>query len=142
MLRTSRYDRRRADRFQVSRPVHYLALDSREEGIGQAIDMSSSGVLFSSRSILVPGERVELSISGWTVKDGETTMALVARGRVVRVEKGRAAARIERFEFRPVPEKGEKQHLESRRGSPSTNHSSLALAMGVGGVKFPREDKA
>jgi hypothetical protein len=96
-------DRRQSDRFPIEREVRYRALNKRggeEAGEGQSLNMSSSGVLFTSEHLLLPGRRMELAISWPAQLDNKTPLKLVARGRVVRFEEGRAALEIQQYEFR------------------------------------------
>ena len=96
-------DRRHSDRFPIQREVRYRVLSKRsgeEAGDGRTINISSSGVLFTSEHILVPGKRMELSISWPAQLDNKCALKLVARGRVVRFEEGRAAIEIQQYEFR------------------------------------------
>jgi len=99
-------DRRHSDRFPIEREVRYRVLSKRtaeESGDGKTINISSSGVLFTSSHVLLPGRRMELSISWPAQLDNKTALKLVARGRVVRFEQGRAALEIEQYEFRTQP---------------------------------------
>jgi hypothetical protein len=96
-------DRRAADRFPIEREVRYKILNKRssaEEGTGKTINISSTGVLFTTDQILVPGKRLELSISWPAQLDNKCQLKLVARGRVARLEQGRAAIEIQQYEFR------------------------------------------
>jgi hypothetical protein len=71
-----------------------------EDGTGKTLNISSSGVLFTTGHMLLPGRRMELSIS-WPVQlNNQCALKLVARGRVVRFERGRAAIEIQQYEFR------------------------------------------
>jgi hypothetical protein len=102
-------DRRGADRFPIEREVRYRSLSKRsggEEGTGKTINISSNGVLFTTDKILVPGKRIELSISWPAQLDNKCQLKLVARGRVVRFEHGRAAVEIQQYEFRTQGSKG------------------------------------
>lgn len=96
-------DRRAADRFPIEREVRYKILNRKsadEVGIGKTINMSSNGVLFSTDQYLLPGKRLELSISWPAQLDAKVSLKLVARGRVVRSEEKRAAIEIHQYEFR------------------------------------------
>lgn len=96
-------ERRHSDRFPIEREVRYRVLSKRsgeEAGDGRTLNISSSGVLFTSAHILLPGRRMELSISWPAQLDHKTALKLVARGRVVRFEHGRAALEIQQYEFR------------------------------------------
>ncbi len=96
-------DRRHSDRFPIEREVRYRVLSKRsgeESGDGKTINISSSGVLFTSEHILLPGRRMELSISWPAQLDNKCPLKLVARGRVVRFDHGRVAIEIQQYEFR------------------------------------------
>jgi hypothetical protein len=96
-------ERRGSDRFPIEREVRYRILNKRntiEEGTGKTINISSNGVLFTTDQILVPGKRLELSISWPAQLDNKCQLKLVARGRVARLEQGRAAIEIQQYEFR------------------------------------------
>ena len=96
-------DRRQSDRFAIERDVRFRVLNKRsgeETGEGKTLNISSSGVSFTSQNMLLPGRRVELSIS-WPVQLNDAVpLKLVARGRVVRFEEGQAAIEIQQYEFR------------------------------------------
>src|SRR5690349_20644858 len=96
-------DRRAADRFPIEREVRYRLLSKRhgqEEGTGKTVNISSTGVLFSTDDSLTPGKRLELFISWPAQLDNKCQLQLVARGRVARLEQGRAAIEIQQYEFR------------------------------------------
>lgn len=71
-----------------------------EAGDGKTLNISSSGVLFTTEQMLLPGRRLELSISWPAQLNNKCALKLVARGRIVRFEKGRAALEIQQYEFR------------------------------------------
>jgi hypothetical protein len=96
-------DRRGSDRFPIEREVRYKVLSKRsadEAGGGKTVNMSSSGVLFTAEHFLIPGKRVEVAISWPAQLNNKTNLKLVARGRVVRCENGKAALEIQQYEFR------------------------------------------
>jgi hypothetical protein len=96
-------DRRHSDRFPIEREIRYRALNKRggeEAGEGQSLNISSSGVLFTSEHLLLPGRRMEVAISWPAQLNNAIALKLVARGRVVRFEQGRAAIEIQQYEFR------------------------------------------
>ncbi len=96
-------ERRAADRFPISREVRYKVLNKRsgsETGDGQTINISSNGVLFTTSHYLLPGRRLELSISWPAQLNEKCQLKLVARGRIVRSEEGLAAMEIQQYEFR------------------------------------------
>jgi hypothetical protein len=104
-LEKEKDDRRSADRFPIEREVRYKVLSRKsstegESGIGQTVNMSSNGVLFTTDRYLLPGRRLEVSISWPAQLNSKVALKLVARGRVVRSEEGRAAIEIHQYEFR------------------------------------------
>src|SRR5690242_13902838 len=87
-------DRRSSDRFPLEREVRYRILNRKtgdEVGAGKTVNMSSNGVLFTTDGFLIPGRRVELSISWPAQLNSKVALKLVARGRIVRAEDGLAA---------------------------------------------------
>ena len=96
-------DRRHSDRFPIEREVRFRILSKRnaeENGDGKTVNISSSGILFTSGQVLLPGRRLELSISWPAQLNNKCALKLVARGRIVRFEEGRAAMEIQQYEFR------------------------------------------
>lgn len=98
-------ERRHSDRFPIERELRYQAINKRgseEAGEGKTINMSSCGVLFTCQHMLIPGRRVELSVSWPAQLNDKCALKLVARGRVVRFEEGRTAIEIQQYEFRTL----------------------------------------
>ena len=96
-------DRRASSRFPIERELRYRLLNKKtweEEGSGRTINMSSGGILFSAPQVLLPGRRVEVSISWPAQLNDRCALRFVARGRVVRFENGAAAIEILQHEFR------------------------------------------
>ena len=96
-------DRRGADRFPIEREVRYKVLNKKnmdEMGAGKTVNMSSNGILFTSEHLLLPGKRLEVAINWPAQLNNKTPLKLVARGRIIRFEDGRAAMEIQQYEFR------------------------------------------
>lgn len=96
-------DRRSSDRFTIERDVRYKVLSKKsgeESGTGRTINMSSAGVLFTTDQMLLPGRRIEVSISWPAQLNSKCALRLVARGRVVRFDDGKAAMEIQQYEFK------------------------------------------
>ena len=101
----SDHNRRRTSRFPIVREIRYRVATREnlfDAGVGNTVNISSNGVLFTTDKPLLPGNRVELAISWPAELNRSTALKLVAKGRVVRVEEGRAAAEIQNFEFRTM----------------------------------------
>src|SRR5258708_28670482 len=89
-------------------------------GIGKTINMSSNGVLFTTDQFLLPGRRLELSISWPAQLNSNVPLKLVARGRGVRCEEGKAAIEIHQYEFRTASQGAtvvQEDEQEGRRGT-------------------------
>jgi PilZ domain len=102
-------DRRSSDRFPIERELRFKIINrkgSEEEGAGVTINMSSNGVLFTTDRLLLPGRRLEVAISWPAQLNSTVALKLVARGRVVRSEEGRAAIEIHQYEFRTQRSQG------------------------------------
>jgi hypothetical protein len=104
-LEKEKDDRRSADRFPIEREVRYKVITRKntpepESGAGVTVNMSSNGVLFTTDRYLLPGRRLEVCISWPAQLNSKIALKLVARGRVVRSEDGRAAIEIHQYEFR------------------------------------------
>lgn len=109
MLRRNDTERRVSERFTIEREMRFKVLSKRhghEQGNGMTINMSSGGVLFDTDQVLLPGKRVEMAISWPAQLDNKTALKLVARGRVVRFDQGRAAVEIQQYEFRTMGNTG------------------------------------
>src|ERR671930_1490391 len=101
-FRSGTPDRRASDRFPIERELKYKVLNKSgmEAGSGTTVNISSTGVLFAAQSPLMPGRRIEVSISWPAQLDGKCNLKLVARGRVVRCKGAQVAIEIEKYEFR------------------------------------------
>lgn len=102
-------DRRGSSRFPIEREVRYKVLNKKsggETGVGKTINMSSTGILFTTEQTLLPGRRVEISVS-WPAQLNDTCpLKLVARGRVVRCAGNATAVEIQHYEFRTQGSQG------------------------------------
>jgi hypothetical protein len=102
-------ERRNSNRFPLERDILFRVLTKRgdpECGIGRTVNMSSSGVLFSSERELTPGKVVEVAIHWPAQLDNTTPLKLVGRGRVVRSDTGQVAIEIQNYEFRILGSQG------------------------------------
>ena len=104
-------ERRRSSRFPIERELRYKTLNQRIEpllGSGKTLNISSSGVLFTSEHEFPVGTRLEVSIS-WPAQLNERCLLnLVARGRITRMGKGHLALQIQQYEFRTQSRPGQR----------------------------------
>jgi len=87
----------------IEQDVNYRILSKKQgetKADGRTVNISSSGVLFTAQEPLLPGRQIELDISWPAQLDNKCNLKLVARGRVVRFDNGRAAVEILQHEFR------------------------------------------
>src|SRR5260370_8946630 len=90
-------------RFPVREDVGYPIVQSRManvSGIGTTLNIGSGGILFTTEEKLPVGRTVELSVNWPARLDGICPLQFVATGRGVRFDGPKAAARIQRFEFK------------------------------------------
>ncbi len=96
-------DRRGTDRFPIESELRYKLMDTKGDkdgGVGRTLNMSSSGVLFTSENQLPVGRRVEVSVDWPAQLNEHCGLKLVAQGRVIRSSTGSAAIRIDKYDFR------------------------------------------
>lgn len=102
-------ERRSSNRFPIEREIRYTVLNRKsanETGEGRTLNMSSSGILFRTDQILPPGRTLELAVNWPAQLNEHCALKLVARGRVVRFERGMAAVEIQHHEFRTAGRQG------------------------------------
>src|SRR5438045_6416917 len=93
-------ERRHHKRLPIEREVRYKVLGTERTGRGKTIDMRSAGVLFTTASGLMEGDKIELVID-WPVQlEGRLRLKMVMFGRVVRAEEKQAAITISRYSLR------------------------------------------
>lgn len=96
-------ERRLSTRFPIAEEIRFRVLDRRgdpQEGAGLTVDMSRSGVLFTTTEALAPGRLLEVSVNWPVALDGTCPLKFVAVGHVVRTSHGLAAVKIEKYQFK------------------------------------------
>jgi len=95
-------ERRSAVRFPIEQVLRYKVLkrNSMETGVGKTLNISSTGVLFSTERSVQVGDRLEVSVNWPAQLDHRCPLKFVTAGRVVRTQAGTAAIAIDRYEFR------------------------------------------
>ena len=99
-------ERRSCQRFAITLQVHYTVVGTRgpmETGSGCTIDLSSSGLSFTSDRPLPIGQKLHLSIDWPALLNGGVQLQLIMSGEVVRANETTAALQIQRHEFRTRP---------------------------------------
>ncbi len=100
---TVRRERRAKRRFVIEQEVRYKLLYGQriaETGTGRTMNISSSGVWFTTESMLTTGMPVEISMNWPVMLNDRCAMKLMIYGCVVRSNEKGAAVAIERYEFR------------------------------------------
>jgi hypothetical protein len=103
MTRNSDRERRLKRRFHIEQEIRYKMLYGQriaETGLGRTADISSSGVWFTTESMLTTGMPIELSMTWPVLLNDSCPMKLMIYGCVVRSNEKGAAVAIERYEFR------------------------------------------
>lgn len=97
-------ERRNGSRFPIEREMRYRVGNkghTTSEGVGRTLNISSSGILFtSSDAALRPGKRIEVSINWPARLDKGCHLRLAARGRISRIVGNEIAVEVEHYEFR------------------------------------------
>jgi hypothetical protein len=96
-------DRRAHIRYPICLDLRYTVQERRKPsatGNGRAVDLSSSGLRFTTDRPLESGKKVELAISWPLALDGGVQLQLVARGEIVWSKENEVAVHIQRHEFR------------------------------------------
>ncbi len=96
------FDRRTAVRFPIEQDVRYKVLTRTriEVGLSKTVNMSSTGVLFTTERPMAVGEKLEVAVNWPALLDHKCALKLVVTGRVVRSVERTAAIAIDRYEFR------------------------------------------
>src|SRR6185312_6467133 len=97
MEATAERDRRASYRRPIEQFVRYKVLENASAcpvEVGRTVNMSRTGVLFTTESPLAMGQPVELDIC-WPLRKDGSPLALVIRGNVVRAEETQAVVAID-----------------------------------------------
>jgi hypothetical protein len=96
-------ERRTSRRFPLRLAIRYRWLGSSngaDWANGESLNISSSGLLFTTSGTLAPGQAVEAFIAWPVWLDKRIPLKLVIRGPVVRNASDQSAIRFERYEFK------------------------------------------
>lgn len=96
-------ERRAKARFVMHRELRYKLLEDNTivaSGVGETVDMSSSGVAFAIDLPVKPGAFLELSISWPVLLDQTCPMRLIVFGRVQRSSETKTVCTVDKYEFR------------------------------------------
>jgi len=93
-------ERRKATRIQIVCPSRYeTRLEPRQAGVGHTIDMSDTGIAFTTESLLPPNAEITLHVT-WPLRlEGGVPIELRAVGRLARTGANRAALQLENMSF-------------------------------------------
>src|ERR1700730_10825961 len=96
-------ENRKTDRFPIESEVRYKLMEVArvaQTAQGRTVNISSGGILFTTKSYLPLGERAELSVDWPAQLNEHCGLKLVAIGKIVRASGDTAAIRIEKYDFR------------------------------------------
>jgi PilZ domain-containing protein len=122
-----RPERRANARFPLTLEIRYSVSDGHargESGLGQTIDLSSSGLRFAAKRPLEPGLTIDVAINWPVLLDGRVQLQLIVTGIVVWSSGAETALQIQRHDFRTrgVEKHGENQLVEQLRNSRPLRH--------------------
>lgn len=103
IINTAGRDKRKKRRFHIEQQVRYKTLYGRhvgEVGTGKTVNISSSGLWFTTDVMLAAGLPMELSMDWPALLNDSCPLKLMVYGCVVRSNQEGAAITIERYEFR------------------------------------------
>src|SRR3954471_9030010 len=103
LAQNGRHERRAKKRFHIEQEVRYKMLYGQriaETGTGKTLNISSSGVWFTTENMLTSGMPVEVSMNWPVLLNDSCPMKLMIYGCVIRSSEKGAAVSIERYEFR------------------------------------------
>lgn len=104
-IENGKSDRRTGIRFPLNLMVRYQRIGSGVSNwsVGRTVDISSSGLVFTTSEPLAPGQAVEACISWPVALDKRIPLKLVIKGSVVWSTGNQTAMCFERHEFRTAP---------------------------------------
>jgi hypothetical protein len=95
--------RRPRRRFPIEQDVRYYCLKGGRilaVGVGKTIEIGSREVRFTTQEPLKRGQKVRLAVNWPAMLDRTCRMKLEISGWILHCERGEAAVKIERYEFR------------------------------------------
>jgi hypothetical protein len=96
-------ERRTTDRFPIETGLRYKLIGkdvSANTGSGLTLNMSSSGILFTTPAPLPAGDRVQVSVDWPASLSEQCGLTLVAQAKIVRSSENATAVVIEKYDFR------------------------------------------
>jgi hypothetical protein len=97
-------NRRRTHRFSMRLAAKFRRIEPRSSLdriiVGESLNISSKGLLFTASEAFTAGEVVEAFIDWPMLLDSRIRLTLVIEGVILRTGKDRMAMRIERYEFK------------------------------------------
>jgi len=97
------HGRRERLRFPIQQDVRYQCVKGSRifaVGVGKTLEISSREVRFTTQQPLKQGHKVRLAMDWPALLDNTCRMKLEISGWILRSERGEAAVKIERYEFR------------------------------------------
>ena len=119
-------ERRTKRRFQIERGVRYQILYGQrlsQPGTGKSLNISSSGISFSTNNLLTIGMSIRLSMNWPVLLHGSRPIRLMIYGHVIRSNDQATVVAIERYDFRL-------QGLQTPQPSQSPQVGSTDAAVG------------
>jgi hypothetical protein len=100
---TAAPDRRKGQRFPLRLSVWYRSIESSAGSnwvVGESVNISKAGLLFTTPEPVIPGQRVEALIAWPVFLDNHVPLKLFIRGAIVRSAAEGTAMSFAKYEFR------------------------------------------
>jgi DNA-binding response OmpR family regulator len=120
-------ERRNNARFPIPLAISYQTLEHpilSGQGTSETLNISSKGILFTSREQFQAGQLVQVSIDWPARLENQIPLKLVAEGRIVRNTNGQTAMTIDKYEFRT--RRAPKAPAEAGQQAPSSRPQETA----------------
>jgi CheY-like chemotaxis protein len=133
-------ERRNNARFPIPLAISYQTLEHpilSGQGISETLNISSKGILFTSKEQFHAGQLVQVSLDWPARLENQIPLKLVAEGRIVRNSNGQTAMTIDKYEFRTrrapkapgsAPEPGRDDLTRMAAQKSNANRPSEAIA--------------
>jgi|SRR5271165_737189 len=122
-------ERRAKSRYPLKLNVRYqtMGMAGPVAGIGETINVSSSGVFITSSTSIHEGARVRVVIEWPSLLNGSTPLQLITIGTVVRLQDSGFAIAFEGYQFRTAGRRATVSTMPDPRIPPSSNYGTAGV---------------
>jgi len=122
-------ERRAKSRYPLKLNVRYqtMGMAGPVAGIGETMNVSSSGVFITSGTSILESTRVRVVIEWPSLLNGTTPLQLITIGTVVRRQDSGFAIAFEGYQFRTAGRRANVSTMPDPRVSPSSNYGTAGI---------------